>query len=146
MGSLLGDQATADMVAEGMKFYALDLDPEGLELGTPASVTVLQMDTGLALPLDIVVPLALVQLEPLALPDVPITNERIDLDGLEAEVIRYVGDISGTTGEALPVSFTQLIIPVGGKLYVVSLSAPLELAGNYQDLLDQIGSSFRLLE
>ncbi len=145
MGGILGDQAMADMVVEGMKFFALDLDPEALELGMPASVTVLQMDTGFALPLDIVVPLALGQLEPIALPDAPITNERIDLDGLEAEVIRYVADISGTTGEPLPVSFTQLIIPVGGKLWVVSLSPPLEFAGNYQDLLDQIGSSFRLL-
>ena len=146
LGGFLGSQALTDMVAEGMVFYALDLDPQALELGMPASVNVLEMETGIALPLDVIVPLTLSQLEGLALPEVPITNERLDLEGLEAELIRYVGDFSSVTGGTLTVSFTQFVIPIGGKLYVISLSAPLDLEADYGDLMAAIGSTFRLLD
>jgi hypothetical protein len=104
------------------------------------------MDTGIAVPLDLIVPLTLSQLEKLALPDVPVTTERVDLDAVEAEMIRYVGELSTAVGEDLPMSFAQLVVPVGITLYVVSLGAPLDLAADYEDLLRQIGLSFRLLE
>jgi len=142
----LGDEGMADMVADGMVFYALDTDPAASALGMPPTLNVLKMDTGISLPLDMIVPLTLGQLEDIALPGVPITNERVDLDGIEAEVIRYVGGFSSTTGDPLQVGFTQLVVPFGGKLYIVSLSAPVELAADYQDLLDQIAASFQLLD
>ena len=145
LGGFLGNQAMADMVAEGMVFYALDTNPAAYALGMPPTINVLKMDTGIALPLDMVVPLTLGQLEGIALPEVPITNERIDLNGVEAELIRYVGDLSSITGEPLQVGFTQVVIPFGGRLYVVSISAPVGLGSDYQDLLDQIAGSFQLL-
>jgi hypothetical protein len=145
LGGFLGSEAMADMVAEGMVFYALDSDPATLTLGMPPTINVLKMDTGIALPLDMVVALTLGQLEGIALPEVPITNERVDLNGIEAEVIRYVGDLSSIAGDPLQVGSTQLVIPFGGKLYVVSLSAPLALGSDYQDLLAQIAASFQLL-
>jgi hypothetical protein len=146
LGGVLGGQATNEMVAQGIVFYALDSSPAALELGTPASVNVVKVDIGITLPLDVVVPLTLGPLEELALPGVSITNERIDLEGLEAEMIKYAGELSTTEGDALPVSFTMLLVPVGGTLYVISVSAPADLEEDTEDLLQQIGLGFRLLE
>lgn len=141
----LGDQDVAAMVAEGMVFYALDTDPASFALGMPPTLNVLKMDTGITLPLDMIVPLTLGQLEEIALPGAPIANQRIDLDGIEAEVIRYVGNFSGVGGDPLEVGFTQLVVPFGGQLYIVSLTAPIDLGSDYQNLLDEIANSFALL-
>jgi hypothetical protein len=146
LGGFMGAGAMSELVADALVFNAVDTDPAVLDRAMPPMLNVLAIETGIALPLDMVVPLTTGQLEEFASPDAPITSERIDVDGVQAEVIRYVGDLSRADGEPLAVDFTQVLIPVGGRLYVLSLSAPVGLGEDYGGLLNDIVAGFGLLD
>jgi hypothetical protein len=145
LGGLMGDEAMAGMIAEGLLFNAIDTDPVATELGMPVMLNVIALDTGISLPLDMIAPIMVGQLEEFAVPDVPIAAERVDLGGVEGEAIRYVGEVSAMAGDLLLVDFTQVVVPFAGKLYILSLSAPAGLESDYREVLDEIVTSFRLL-
>jgi hypothetical protein len=142
----LSNQAFNELFAQGLVFYAIDTDPVVLASGSPATLNILKLDTGIELPLDVLTPLTLGQLDEIALPDVPLTSERIDLGGVEADMIRYAAEVADLAGNLQQVGITQLIVPSAGGLYILSLGAPLELSPDLQGMLDGIGGSFRLVE
>ena len=144
--SVLSSGMMANLVASGIKLYALDLSPESLEADFPASANVLKANLGAKIPLDSYVSLSLAQIKKFANPKFPVTHRRVTLSNVEAEEIKY--EMNLTVGRAAPVPFriVQYIIVDGSTAYVISLSCPVELDAAYAPVFEKIGQSFRLIE
>jgi hypothetical protein len=143
---LFSSQMLRALVAAGVKFYAIDLNPDSLVLDLPTTANIIKVDLGLEIPLDVFVNLNLTQIEDLASPDVPVTHRRVMLTNVEAEEFKYVAEITDITGRNITMMFTQYLLLDETVAYVVTLSAPAELADAYISTFEEIGQSFELTD
>lgn len=146
IGGLLTSEKLRNLIAAGIKFYALEVSQESLNLGLPPSANLLMVDLGLELPLDLLVPASIQQLESIADPEIPIAHQLVTLSNHEAAEITYVTDVVGIGGDPVSMMLMQYIMVDGTMQYVLTLGAPAELADSYSDILKDIAKSFQLLE
>lgn len=145
-GGLFTSETFRSLMAGGIKFYGLDTSQEAIILGSPATVNIVRIDLGFELPLDTLVALSLEQLESLANPDIPITNQRVTLSDVEAEEFTLVSELPGLGGDPVPVMITQYLLVDGSVQYVVTLGVPIELVDSYSSIFEDIGESFQLID
>jgi hypothetical protein len=146
IGKLLNSKTLISLGAAGMKFYALELSQETIILGLPASLNFLAVDLGFEMPLNVLTPLTIGQLENLADPDYPITDEPISLSNTEAVKITYATEIAGINGDEVSALIIQYIMVDGTLQYVLSFGAPRELADSYSVIFEEIAKSFTLID
>lgn len=144
--SVVSSQALRQMVASGVKFYAMDVTPQGLAGRFPASVNVMKMDAGVALPLDSLVPAMLSQIQAMADADVPVTHRRLAFNGVQAEEFKYTVTMAIPMGEPVRLVTSQYMIMDGTMVYAVTLGAPREVSDTYDPVILKIAQSFRLLK
>jgi hypothetical protein len=141
--SMPSAQAVQQMAMQGMRFYAFDPDQEALQSGISASLTILLMDSPAALAIDVLEARVSVA-EQFACGYAPIAAKRVDLDGTQALRVRYTADMPGVFGDLVPTDVSQLVVPVGTTVHVVTASAPAALNAKYADLIDEILLSYRV--
>ncbi len=146
LGQVLSSDTLRSLAASGIKFYGLDASPESLIPGFPTTANILKLNLGLALPLDTIVAVNLGQIEAIADPDVPLTNQRVTLSNVEAEEIKYATEMAMPTGDSIQLMITQYLVVDGTNMVVVTLGTPLELADGYTTTFEEIGKSFRLAD
>jgi hypothetical protein len=141
------NQFMRNLVASGIKFYALDLSPESVSYQIPSSINILKTDLGIEFPLDPYVALNIRQIQEFADPAVPIINERVTLGeaGPEAEMLQYQMNLPGISGELSPAVLLQYLIVDKSLVYVITLSAPPELLEAKLETMKQIAQTFEQL-
>jgi len=131
------------LVATGMKFYAIDLSDQGATYALPINVNVLKLDTGVDLSLAAVKKLNERQLAALADPAYPITSEIVTIQAQEAVRFQYVFNYRFGLVTQLT-QITQILLVDNQAEYVVTIGAPLTASAEYQTTVDHILQSFRL--
>ncbi|MBN1933939.1 MAG: hypothetical protein JW934_04720 [Anaerolineae bacterium] len=143
---VFSSEAMRNLVASGVKFYGLDLKPETLIYDLPASMNIIQVDLGIAIPLDALIPNTLKQLETVADPKTPITHRRVTLSDLAAEELKYGLSMTDMMGNPVKGQITQYLLIDGTVQYAITLISPNELAEDYAPVFEQIGQSFQLFD
>ncbi len=144
--SMFSSQTLRQLIAAGIKLYALDSSPQSFSKGIPVSANVIKLNMGVALPLDSVVAASLNQVKNLAVASTPITPHRVKLSTTDAEVLSYATSVTTQTGDAIPATITQYIMVQGPYQYVLTLFVPSEFFKTYAPDFDKIGTSFELLK
>jgi hypothetical protein len=134
------------LVANGLKFYGIDITSDLANYGLPSSVNVLKLDIGIAMPMETYISLNLRQLETIANEDAPLTNQRVQLGDIEAEEIKYQADIADALGQTNTVALTQYLMLNDTFAYVITLSSPVDLAESYEAMFEEISQSFYFIE
>ena len=109
---MFSNEYAQNLIATGIKFYALDTDPSALSAGIPSTLNVIQIDIGLNIPLDSYASLTLAQLEQLAGEDTEVLSERVSLANAEAEKFSYQMEMA--MGFGRPASNANHPIPAHG--------------------------------
>jgi len=131
------------LVATGMKFYAIDLSEQGAAYALPTNVNVLKLDLGVDLSLAAAKQLNERQLATLADPTYPISSEIVTIQGQEAVRFQYVFNYRfGLVTQFTQI--TQILLVDHQAEYVVTIGAPLTASADYQASVDHILQSFRL--
>jgi hypothetical protein len=146
-GQLFSNQLLRNLVASGIKFYALDLSPESVAAGIPASINILRTDLGVEFPLDSYVALNVRQVEGIADPAVPLVHQRVTLGegGVEAEELQYQMNLPSASGEPTPATLLQYLIIDKSIVYVITISTPPEVAEANLPLMKEIAQTLELL-
>jgi hypothetical protein len=142
---ILTNEYIRGLAASGIKFYGLDRSPKSLEVGVPTTVNVLKVDVGLEFPFDTFVTLNLQNIEKLADPAVPVEHQRVSLQNVEAEEIKYVNRVVTPLGDTINIFIVQYLILDGSMEYVITMGTTKKLADDYLPVFEEIGHSFRLL-
>lgn len=146
MGEILESETFRNMIANGLKFYAFDLSQEAMKIGQPAAINIFTLDLGMKIPLDVLVPLTLEQVESIADPAYPITHQRVQLTNVAAEQLTYTGSANNFKGDQIPMMIMQYLVIDGSMQYVITLGAPKALDDTYSNIFEDIGESFRLMD
>lgn len=144
--AMFSSEAVRNLVANGIKFYALDTTPESFSGGLPVTANVISYDMKVDLPMETVVAATLQQLKQFADPETPISHRTLHLKNIDAEEFTYATQVRDITGNPVPVTLRQYLVVDGTLQYVLSLSTPTALASTYLPLYDQVGPSFELLD
>lgn len=144
-GEFITSEYMRRQVANGVKFFALDSNPASLIFDVLASASIVKIDLGLAIPIDVLVSNSLEELESIADPEIPITHRRVTLSNMEAEEFKYGSEVTVSAGESISVSATQYMGVDETIVYTITLISPPELSDTYASAFEEIGRSFRLL-
>ncbi len=133
-----------NLIASGLKFYALDLSGS-FQAGLPASVNVVRAEIPFKLTLDAFVTLSIKQLEALVGSGVEIAHQRVQLYQTDAEEIEYQMELPGPAGKPVSQYLLQYLVLDGQTAYVLTLGCPLGQADQDRDTLKKIAATFRLI-
>lgn len=136
----------ANLIASGMKFYALNPSTAALLLGSPATMNILKIDLGMEIPWDPYVQANVEQLEVISDPKYPLEHQEATLADTRAEEFKYVTGIASLAREPVLMRMVQYLLLDGNNAYVISLSCPYELSAEFMPEMEEIGYSFRLLD
>lgn len=144
--SVFSSQTLRKLVTSGLRFYALDASPAARAVSFPTTVNVLQVDIGVALPLDSIVAATLEQIKNTADPSVPLTHRRLTLSNIEAEEFQYANKLTMPVGQPILLMAKQYLIIVGTNETVLTFGSPKELADQYTSVFEEIAQTFQLLK
>jgi hypothetical protein len=143
---LFSSSLLKNLVAAGIKFYAINLDQESLQGTIPATINILIQDLPFEPTLEMYTTLNISQLEQFFDLTSKIEQEQLMLGDLEATRITYTAKIVDPFGRTVEISNTQYLVLEGSLAYIITLSMPAELAENYLQSYSEAVETFRLIE
>lgn len=135
-----------NLVAAGMKFYALNVNQDSLQTTFPATINILTQDLPFEPTLDEYTTLNVAQLEQFFDLTSEIEQEEISLGEVEGTRITYTTNIVDPLGRPVEVLNRQYLILDGSLAYIVTLSMPVTLVDQYLEPFTETVETFRLVE
>lgn len=143
--SLFGSPTFRQMLAGGMKFYAIDLTDGALEYDLPPNINIVKLDLGADLPMETLQKLNKRQLRTLAEADYPINSQIVTVQGQSALLFQYVLAFDLGLGQPQLTQIHQLLVPEKGDQYIVTVGVPLVVADEYGETVAHMLDSFQLM-
>ena len=144
LANALGTNAQA-LIQNGVKFWAIDLNPETQQAGFATNVTVTRQALPNAVSFDTFVSLNLNQLENLTTRSSELVHERVAIAGQPAERVRYLLTVNGTGDAPLTAAITQYLVLDKNNAYVLTFATRTDLMNKYRSVFDQSAASMRFL-
>lgn len=144
MAQVLGSNGVS-LMQNGVKFWAFDLDPEGMKSNFATNVTVTRQILPNPVSFDTFVAVNLSQLNALASRTGEVVSERIAIGGLAAQRVRYRLSLD-VGGSATMASITQYLVLNGRDAYVLTYATRGDLTEKYQRVFEQSAQSLRLFQ
>jgi len=140
----LGDNAQ-NLMANGVKFWAFDLNPESPASGFTTNVTVTRQSLPNAVSFDTFVAINLNQLNALSTRNSNIVNERVTLAGKPAERVSYLLALNAEEGAPITAAITQYLVLNGRNAYVITYATRSDLSDTYRAIFEQSAASLRFI-
>lgn len=144
-GKVLGSQL-ATLTASNVRFFAFDQVPDAMSAGYITNVNVIRQDLGLEVPLEMLMPATVQQLEGLSNVQGQVDTETVKTAAGDAAKLQYKLTLATADGADAEVRIVQFLVIKGTSLYVVSMGTLEKDAETYLPLFQQIGESFELME
>ncbi len=144
LANALGENAQT-LAANGVKFWAFDLNSETAQTGFATNVTVTRQTFASPISFDTFVTVNLNQLNALSTRNSNIVNERTALAGQPAERVRYLLTVNRADEAPLTISITQYLVVDGRNAYVLTYTTRTDLIDQYRGVFDQSASSLRFI-
>lgn len=144
LAQALGDNAGA-LVGSGVKFWAIDLNPETQQAGFATNVTVTRQALPNAVSFDTFVSINVNQLEALTSRNSEIVHERTSIAGQPAERVRYLLAMNRDTDSPMTAAITQYLVLNGRNAYVLTFATRTDLTDKYRSIFDQSAASMRFI-
>lgn len=145
MSAFLNSPTFRQLIANGMKFYALDLSQEGQPYALPANINVLKLAGDPKLSLDTLKQLNERQIQSLAVQEYRLRSEIVTINGINAVLFQYVTDYQIGFSQSQLTQITQILLMQNETQYVVTVGIPLIAAEEYSTAVEHILKSFQLL-
>jgi hypothetical protein len=136
------DQMLPVLIAQGFKFYGIEVSKESLVRGYPASLNILTQAMPASMSFDRFIEMTATTLETMLELSVPVEQELVDLPSGTVGKLSYSMEAALVTGETMEVVIVQYLIPSGDELYIISFGAAAEVADSYLPIFEQIAESF----
>ena len=139
----IGEQIDLLLRSGNFVLYAFDAGVGEVSL---TSVTVLKEDGGFDVELNFYADLIVQQIA--FSPDVvgEIQRERVDLNGVPAEELKYAMSVADPDSETVELALTQYLLVKGSELYTITLSTTADRGANLSAVFKAIGESFEFVE
>ncbi len=143
LATALGTNAQA-LIQNGVKFWAIDLNPETQQAGFATNVTVTRQTLPNAVSFDTFISINLNQLQTLTTRSSEITHERMAIAGQPAERVRYLLNVNQEQ-EPFTAAITQYLVLNGNHAYVLTFATRADLINKYRSVFDMSATSVRFL-
>lgn len=146
LSEVFSSELFRDLVAAGIKFYAVNTTADSVDSGNPASINILRQSQSSDLSTADYAELLTTQLAQFVTlaDETEIEQSRVELGDDTAVKIVYVSQLVNPLGEALLLHTTQYVLVENGNSYIVSITVPDALVDSLLPEAEQIGESFRL--
>lgn len=144
LADALGANAQA-LLANGVKFWAVDLNPETQQAEFATNVTVTRQELPNAVSFDTFVSVNLNQLNALATLNSSVVNERTSIAGKPAERVRYLIVLDRDQDSPITAAITQYLVLNGNQAYVLTYATRTDLTAKYRGIFDQSAASLRFI-
>lgn len=131
MESLFSSEAMQNLVAAGIRFYAINVSSESLSSSPPATVNLALEELPFALDAGQYATVAVAQIEKFFDLTSDIEQDVVALGDGEAARVRYTMNMVDTLGQSIEVLNTQYIVVDGMTVYIVTLSMPVGLVDDF---------------
>ena len=135
-----------NLVAAGIKFYAVNVSPDSLRSVTPATINVVQQDLPFALTLAQYVDVNLSQLEQIFDLTSEIEQEELMLGDVPVVRITYTTNLVNLLGQPMEILNAQYLMVDGTLASVVTLSMPVAMADEFLRPFTAAVETFRVGE
>lgn len=144
LGSALGENART-LLANGVKFWAFDLDAENAQATFATNVTVTRQALPNPVSFDTFVAINLNQLNALSTRSSDIVNERTTLAGQPAERVRYLLTFNRDEGDPVTAAITQYLVLNERGAFVLTYATRTDLLEKYRPIFEQSAASLRFI-
>ena len=144
LAQALGENANA-LIGSGVKFWAIDLNPETQQAGFATNVTVTRQALPDAVSFDTFISVNLDQLEALTTRNSEIVHERTSIAGQAAERVRYLLAFNRDQASPITVAITQYLVLNGRSAYVLTFATRTDLMDKYRSVIEESASSMRFI-
>lgn len=142
----ISSQAMRQLVAAGIRFYALNTSMDSLLADSPATINIIIEDLPVDLTLDEYATLSATQIErAFDLESEALEQGAVTLGDVDAQTLRYTATILNQFGDPLTVLNKQYFLLDGRRAFVITLSMSEELAASNLEPFSAVAQSFRLL-
>jgi hypothetical protein len=138
------DEFFQNLVASGIKFYALNTSSRSMFSNPPVNINVLTQDLPIALPLDQYAELNVSQLEQYFDLTSEIEQEELKLGETDAVKLSYTANLTDAFGKPIELANTQYLLLDDSTAYVITLTMPRKLAEEYLQPSVEAVETFRL--
>lgn len=132
--------------ASNIRFFAYDQVPDALAEGYITNVNVIKQDLGMEIPLTMLVPASVKQLEGLGNVRSPIATRMVRVKSGDAAQLRYRLTLKMAAGGDAEIAIVQYMVVDSANLYVVSMGTLQTYAEKYLPLFQQIGESLEIVK
>jgi hypothetical protein len=144
LADALGANADA-LIQNGVKFWAIDLNPETQQAGFATNVTVTRQALPNAVSFDTFVSINLNQLNALTTRNSDIVHERVSIAGQPAERVRYLLALHRDPDTPITAAITQYLVLNARNAYVLTFATRTDLSDTYRSIFDQSAASMRFI-
>jgi hypothetical protein len=144
LAAALGERAP-QLMRNGVKFWAFDLDPDSLKGNFATNVTLTRQSLSNEVSLDAYVLVNVNQLEQLSTRQGPVSHQSLTLGNLPAEKVRYNLLFQGSDGGTTISAITQYLLLNHTEAYVLTFATRLDQFDRYASTFDKSAATFRLL-
>lgn len=144
LANALGENAPT-LFANGVKFWAFDLNPASQQGEFATNVTVTRQALPNAVSFETFVTINLNQLNALATRNSDIVNDRTSLAGQPAERVRYLLRLERENQEPLTAAITQYLVLNGRNAFVLTYATRTDLVETYRATFEQSAASLRFM-
>lgn len=134
------------LASAGIRFYALNTNPDSLQSDTPMNINILKQELPFPFELDEYVALNVSQLEQVFDLKTEITEVPVQFGDTEATAISYTAAIIGPFGNPLELRNTQYLMIQDDIATIITVGMTTNLVDDYLETTLQSIESFRLTE
>lgn len=143
LSKLFSSDYVNQLASAGIKFMAIDPDPESMGKGYAPNINVMIMDLNIPLTLDNLADITIAQLETM-LPDAKTSQKDVTVSGFDAKEIVYTTTLNTTLGTEVSVTATQYLMMVGKKEIILSFSLPTDRMDHYAEIVKRVTDTFEI--
>jgi cyclophilin family peptidyl-prolyl cis-trans isomerase len=125
--------------------YAFDTDASVDDIGL-TNVNVLKGGAGFDVALEFYADFSIQQIAFLPGFVGDVQRQRVDLNGLPAEELKYTINVPGPDDETVELALTQYLFTKGSELYAITLSTTADKSADFTPVFKEIGQSFGFVE
>lgn len=144
--SLFSSDSMKNLVAAGIRFYAINVSSESLSSSPPATINLALEELTFALDAGQYATVAMAQIEKFFDLTSDIEQDVVALGDGEATRVRYTMNLVDALGQSIEVLNTQYIVIDGMTVYIVTLSMPVGLVDDFWQPYAAAVESFRVGE
>lgn len=131
------------LIAQGIKFYGIEISPDSLDRGYPASINIFWQELPGSMSFERFVDMNAAALESMLDMTTPLEQEMVELPSGTAGRLSYGMSGLDLAGEAVDVVLVQYLIEAsGGEMYVITIGSSADTFDSYLTTFEQIVESF----